>query len=216
MKRFLLLLGVFLAVFFYGTQLDALRFLELVGGFIVLAAADTCWGFKKSQPGSTKRFYGAALLALACIIWAMVATRLWTNPDRMLVAASAAGYPRLILWSLQRGAHVNGVKDSLPPLMYALNGRRLVSVESLIRSGADVNERDRGGRTALMNAAGRGYTDILQYLCQAGADPNLSSTDGSTALNEAAEFGQTKAAQILLQHGAQASAASSMKPSCRS
>jgi ankyrin repeat protein len=54
----------------------------------------------------------------------------------------------------------------------------------------------------VVQAAGVGYTDILQQLCGASAKLSLTSRDGGTALNEAADFGQAAAVHFLLEHGA--------------
>lgn len=202
MRRILLLFAVFLAIVFYGIQLDTLRFLEVLGAFILVSAGSAFWDFKEEDAGLLRRISGAILPTLACFVSIAVAWGLWRNPDRMLAASSAAGYPRLIAWSLQRGAHINGSAELNIPIIYALNGRQLTSIQALVQSGADVNVRDRGGRTTLMNAAGRGYTEIVEYLCKAGADPNLKSNDGGTALNEAADFGQAEAVRTLINHGA--------------
>lgn len=202
MVRVFVLTTILLGVIFYGTQLDAIRFLELLGVFLLLAAGNAFLAFKKVSSGRARNVASVILLASAFFIWIAVAWRLWRNPDRMLVAAAAGGYPRLIVWSLQHGAHVNGNGELVSPLMYALNGNQLVSVETLVRSGADVNHRDKSGRTALMSAAGRGHVQIVQYLCEAGADVKLNSDDGGTALNEAADFGQTAVVRFLIEHGA--------------
>lgn len=43
-------------------------------------------------------------------------------------------------------------------------------VQALLVTGADVNASDRDGTTALMFAALRGYTEIVQILLAQGAD----------------------------------------------
>jgi ankyrin repeat protein len=46
-------------------------------------------------------------------------------------------------------------------------------VKLLLDHGADVDLRNNDGWTALMNACGRGYNDIVKLLLAKGADPNI-------------------------------------------
>lgn len=49
----------------------------------------------------------------------------------------------------------------------------------------DVNELDRGNRTALFHAAHNNHLPVVQLLLDRGADPNLSDKDGQTPLSSA-------------------------------
>lgn len=51
----------------------------------------------------------------------------------------------------------------------------------LIRQGADLNARQQGGFTALMEAAHRGHGLMMEVLLAAGADPSLRNDDGQDA-----------------------------------
>ena len=48
-------------------------------------------------------------------------------------------------------------------------------VRQLLRTGADVNARDRHGQTALMLAAHRGYREMVETLVEGGADLNRTA-----------------------------------------
>lgn len=55
-------------------------------------------------------------------------------------------------------------------------------IEELIRAGAELDYRDRRGRTALMKALAAGNTDAVNLLLNYGADPNLIDKEGRNVL----------------------------------
>lgn len=74
----------------------------------------------------------------------------------------------------------------LNPLHFAL-ARALPRVAvALIEAGADPNSRDEEGKTALIVAANKEYTEVVRALLAKGADPNTAnSRDGETPLHNA-------------------------------
>ncbi|HZI61328.1 MAG TPA: ankyrin repeat domain-containing protein [Pyrinomonadaceae bacterium] len=66
------------------------------------------------------------------------------------------------------------------PLMHALKDFEMVQL--LIAHGADVNQKNFRGATALMAAAGSGATAVVKYLIEKGADVRARDQDGNTAL----------------------------------
>ena len=59
--------------------------------------------------------------------------------------------------------------------MRASGSGRLDEVRSLVKAGANVNEKDGSlGFTALMLAAGAGHLEVVKALLEAGADPNAA------------------------------------------
>ncbi len=68
--------------------------------------------------------------------------------------------------------------NAVMPLIEAAYEGNTVQVQALIDEGADVNERDAAGRTALMIAASRGHTYVVQLLLEKGADPNARDNNG--------------------------------------
>ncbi|KAM0550707.1 hypothetical protein ACHAPJ_008772 [Fusarium lateritium] len=72
---------------------------------------------------------------------------------------------------------VVGGRMNTTPLIYASLGMPRDSVRSLIRAGADVNQKDGHNRTALLGAASRGAVDTVQLLIDEGA--HLLHVDGS-------------------------------------
>ena len=55
-------------------------------------------------------------------------------------------------------------------------------VKLLVARGAQVNTRDKEGRTALMFAVDRGDVEVVEALLQAGADASVVNQEGATAL----------------------------------
>lgn len=50
------------------------------------------------------------------------------------------------------------------------------------RRGADINEKNNDGQTALFVAVGRGHLEAVNLLVENGADISEKSADGQTAL----------------------------------
>ncbi|HEX9259564.1 MAG TPA: ankyrin repeat domain-containing protein [Acidimicrobiales bacterium] len=55
--------------------------------------------------------------------------------------------------------------------------------ELLLEAGAEVDARQQGGFTALMEAAQHGDAELVRLLLARGADPHLAADDGRTAAN---------------------------------
>jgi ankyrin repeat protein len=73
---------------------------------------------------------------------------------------------------------------------------------TLHSAGADVNDRGRGGDTALMHCAARGNADMLHGLVEIGTDIEAVDDAGNTALMLAAQAGETTCVHLLLKAGA--------------
>ena len=65
-----------------------------------------------------------------------------------------------------------------------------------------VNMKSRRGRTAFLDVAARGHTDIVKLLFEAGADLNQTSKQGWTALHLAAEMDRYETVRYLTEQGA--------------
>ena len=106
---------------------------------------------------------------------------------------------------LDQGANANA-KDSdveATALMWASERGHRDTAQLLYERGADVNAKDKEGRTALHLAAQMGNIVIVECLLKQGA--NVEATErknGDTALMDAARTGQDPVAVILLQAGA--------------
>lgn len=72
----------------------------------------------------------------------------------------------------------------------------------LLNEGADVNESDGRGITALGLAVGYNKVAIVKVLLDGGADVTKTDVKGSTVLHYAAGYGRKEAAELLLDAGA--------------
>ena len=82
-----------------------------------------------------------------------------------------------------------------------LNGQYYVS-RMYLQNGADPNEEDLRGYSALLLAARRGLWDIASLLLEAGADPDRADDTGRTPLHYAVEAEDKDVVSILLDRGA--------------
>jgi ankyrin repeat protein len=89
--------------------------------------------------------------------------------------------------------------DANLALHAACAGRRLgkAAFEKLIGATGDPDIAQKSGYTALMIAAGNGFTDAVDALLAAGADRARKMPDGKTAADIARERGHAELAQRL-------------------
>ncbi len=72
----------------------------------------------------------------------------------------------------------------------------------LLENGANANEEDRSGNTALMGIAFKGYTEVAEILIKHGAIVNQRNFNDATALTFASTFGHGALVKLLLKNGA--------------
>lgn len=87
-------------------------------------------------------------------------------------------------------------------LAEAAKAGNIDSVQTLIKSGADVNQTSGDGTTALAHAAHRNDLPMVELLLKAGADVDLSNDFGATALYLAAASADEMLIEKLLMAGA--------------
>ncbi|MEZ6234675.1 MAG: ankyrin repeat domain-containing protein [Phycisphaerales bacterium] len=80
--------------------------------------------------------------------------------------------------------------------------RDLEGFERDLAAGADLEERDRDGRTPLMNATGYRLPHIVSALISRGANVNAQDRRGWTALHFTAQEYEPALATLLIQNGA--------------
>jgi len=79
----------------------------------------------------------------------------------------------------------------------------LASAKLLVAAGANVNDEDAWGVSAVVLAAHSGFTDVVEFLLEKGANAN-SDRAGFTALHEAVMRRDENLVKVLLDHGADA------------
>jgi ankyrin repeat protein len=97
-----------------------------------------------------------------------------------LADASRAGDVVAIRTLIGQGADPDAIagNNSWTPLMHAIHTNQIKSVQALLDGGADPNKVAGDGFTALMMAAGYGYTDIVELLLHRGANPHVAGAGG--------------------------------------
>ncbi len=86
-------------------------------------------------------------------------------------------------------------------LMFAARVGDFESVKLLLAAGANVNDADAWGVSAVTLSEHSGFTDLTVFLLDKGADPN-AAPNGFTALDEAIMRRDEKAVAALLDHSA--------------
>ncbi|KAA1258748.1 Ankyrin repeats (3 copies) [Rubripirellula obstinata] len=128
-----------------------------------------------------------------------------TYSDDAFRYAAHDGNLDLVRSAIQSGTDVN-VADPTAGytalLMAAYNGHANV-VKFLLENDADVDARDREGKTPLMHACTNSSVETVRLLIDGGADINVTeSTEGFTPLMTAAALGQTEIVKLLLERSA--------------
>jgi ankyrin repeat protein len=100
------------------------------------------------------------------------------------------------LWATLATAGVN------EGLMQAAKHGDLPEVKRLVAKAAEINAKDRDGRTALMLASENGYGEVVQALLAKGADVNSKDNNGATALMLAPRKGHGEVRELLIKAGA--------------
>jgi hypothetical protein len=93
-------------------------------------------------------------------------------------------------------------KSGFPPMVIAAYNEQYEMTQWLLEQGAEVDQRDSAGNTALMGICFKGYEDIADLLLMYKSDINAQNTNGSTALIYALTFGQMGMFKFLLKKGA--------------
>ena len=109
------------------------------------------------------------------------------NYDISLSEAIQLGSPKLVDAAIQKGAQLNKLlSEKKPPLILASeqdltdNMKKIIII--MVKKGAQVDQRDEFGQTALMIAAAAGRPSVVKFLVEQGANIALENNDGKTAI----------------------------------
>ena len=125
-----------------------------------------------------------------------------TTPDGGTRPASAPNCPKCGYVSPTGGPLRSHAMRNDADKLLALLQPRLGNLFGLLRP--NINERNAGGFTPLINAAQYGSKDCVAILLDHGADINAKTNGGQTALNLAEEYGHPAVAELLKSRGAEA------------
>jgi hypothetical protein len=87
--------------------------------------------------------------------------------------------------------------SSVVPLTQAVTSGDANAVKAALATGADVNERNNGGQTALILAVIFGHTELVRLLVKSGANPHLRDNLGLDAVEWAQRRGLTDALELF-------------------
>ena len=93
-----------------------------------------------------------------------------------------AAFVMLIVYFKRKDDAAAAVEASKSDLARAAANGKLNAVTALVQSGADVNEQDEDGGTALMLAARNNRGAVVAYLLKHGANSELKTKAGASAL----------------------------------
>ena len=128
---------------------------------------------------------------------------------KVLLAGGADVHIRSDVWSQMMAVPPHGYpayNREIPhgadtALLFAARVGDLPSAKLLVAAGANVNDADAWGISAITLAAHSGFGELVEFLLDKGADPNAAAS-GFTALHEAILRRDEKTAMALLAHGA--------------
>jgi ankyrin repeat protein len=128
---------------------------------------------------------------------------------KVLLAHGADIHARSSTWSQVEAVSPHGhpgYNRAIPygnntPLMFAARSGDLESAKLLVSAGANVNDVDARGVSAMVLAAHSGFVDLVEFLLEKGADPNAAGA-GFAALHEAIMRRDETLVRTLLAHGA--------------
>ncbi len=140
------------------------------------------------------------IFLLTLLVWVTVALSLPHRTYAQKASAKVSAH--------QRQANARFVALWSDPSGDTYEHKEMTSLQAqkALNSGADVNARDRDGKTALITAAEIGMADTVRLLLTHGADVNSRDANGTTALMYAAIEDHVGVIQLLLAHGANVNA----------
>jgi ankyrin repeat protein len=119
-----------------------------------------------------------------------------------LIAAVCIAEEEITKLLLTAGAHTNvlGGPGNSTPLIYAAESLPSKWLNMLLDAGADINQEDTAGDTALIIAALNGNLDRVRTLLERGANVLHVNGDGKNALQTGASSNNDECVELLIDH----------------
>jgi ankyrin repeat protein len=215
-ERILLALSIVLALFAFGSPLNAVAAADAPADPSVASAAEKAdWPRVEALLKAHADPNGAQVDGMTALHWAAQ----HDNADvaRLLIAAGASatsanrygvtplslactnGNAQIVQMLLAAGADPNStLRGGETVLMTASRVGRVDAVKALLDAGAKVEAKDRTNQTALMWAAADGHADVVALLVKAGADVHARLKSGFTPMLFAAREGRIDVVRALL------------------
>ena len=124
--------------------------------------------------------------------------------DKDLINAAYNGKTEVLENAIDEGANINlkSKKGGVCLLSYAAGAGHGLTVYMLLNKGANINEIDDAGWSALHFAASNGHNNVINMLTKFNVNLNMQNKDGWTALMYAAFYNHESAVKALLESGA--------------
>ena len=134
---------------------------------------------------------------------AAVRRRYWVGDPAAAYRNSVNQANRLAWERQQRERNAEAAKlGRQGELFQAIQAKNSVTVETLLKQGANANTKDAAGETPLIDAALTGSVEVVNVLIVHGAQINAVDGGGHTALMAAAKYANAAMLATLLAHGA--------------
>jgi ankyrin repeat protein len=116
-----------------------------------------------------------------------------------LAYASASGATQIVQLLLKQNSSAGQPSQAI---IEAAESGNVEMVKLLVSQGANVNGRDKEGRTALYCASLNGHPEVVRILLKNGADPNISDDQHKAPLHCVGWCGNLEIARLLIKAGA--------------
>lgn len=90
--------------------------------------------------------------------------------------------------------------ENMPPIIVAAMDDNQTEINTLLRHGANINDQDSFGLTALHWAASLNNTNMVKFLLRKGIDTSIQSDNGFTAEQYARALKNNTIADIIKKH----------------
>lgn len=123
---------------------------------------------------------------------------LTVHGSSILDFAVRSGNPELVEYLFNIGLTLGDSDKNYPPITIAASCQHIAIVKILLAHGAEINQTNQMGFTALIQSCKINSLELTTLLLQAGADPNIADKDQRTPLVYAATNNAVEIIKLLL------------------